>query len=322
MLAANSTSGGAASGGGAATPPRAGTGSAGGSPPHPSACGQTGSFTVPDMHDAADNNSKEELCKLLNNGLYYQASGNAPGALTSYSMAEVYVHLLRSKFNDQAAVNALEQQLLGYIEVLTEKTKAIVRSGGKGGKDEAEDEQDWAASCNLQQATANQTYADIVGMHDQKRMADTSFIKPLLYPNLFPALGKGVLFFGPPGTGKTYFVKGMINALQAADEKVGVLFYAPTGAELKGKYVGETEKNIVKYFTCAARAACVAMENSLKEAKGDMTKAKKFISVLFIDEFDSVGGDRSTDESGLMSNSVNTLLQMMDGVQSFKNVDK
>jgi len=269
----------------------------------------------------------DELCALLKNGLYYQATGNAIGALTSYSMAEVYVHMkvvnLQSRLMDAdvavslGKVGVLEQQLLGYIEVLTEKTKELMKNPAGGKTEEGED---WKSICDIAEDKADKSFDDVVGMAEQKRMAITSFIKPLLFPNVFPALGKGVLLYGPPGTGKTYFVKGMINALQTIDKGVGILYYAPTAADLKGKYVGETEKKIVKYFTCASRNACVRMEESLKEAGGDVRKAKKYISVIFIDEFDGVGGDRSEDQTGLVANSVNTLLQMMDGVQSFKNV--
>jgi SpoVK/Ycf46/Vps4 family AAA+-type ATPase len=244
-------------------------------------------------------------------------------------MAEVYVHMkivnLRPVARDLSRdareleqlgkLAALEQQLLGYIEVLTEKTKELMKNPAGGKTEEGED---WKSICDIAEDKADKSFDDVVGMAEQKRMAITSFIKPLLFPNVFPALGKGVLLYGPPGTGKTYFVKGMINALQTIDKGVGILYYAPTAADLKGKYVGETEKKIVKYFTCASRNACVRMEESLKEAGGDVRKAKKYISVIFIDEFDGVGGDRSEDQTGLVANSVNTLLQMMDGVQSFK----
>ena len=41
---------------------------------------------------------------------------------------------------------------------------------------------------------------------------------------------------------------------------------------------------------------------------------------LFIDEIEAIAGSRADDVSGIMTNSVNTLLQMMDGVASFDNV--
>lgn len=257
---------------------------------------------------------RDEFVTLLNNGLFYQSTGNAPGAAISYSMAECYLHIIKDKNGFEGSVDLIEQQLLGYIEVLTERTKNLVRSGGAAGK--KDEKEDWERVCSdLKSETSDKTFADIIGMANAKQFVITSFIKPLLLPNLFPALGKGVLLFGPPGTGKTYLAKAMISELSMAEPSVGVIFFAPTGGDLKGKYVGETEKRITKYFTCAARAACSAMDESLK--KGER---KKFVSVLFIDEFDSIAGDRSADETGLMANSVNTLLQMMDGVQSFKNV--
>ena len=117
--------------------------------------------------------------------------------------------------------------------------------------------------------------------------------------------------YGPPGTGKTLLVKAAVNELQIEDPNVSVLFFAPTGAELKGKYVGETEKRIVEAYRCASLAACQCEKNS----------GKKYISVIFIDELDSIARDRNKDDTGLMANSVNTLL-MMDGIESPENVVK
>jgi hypothetical protein len=262
-----------------------------------------------------------EFNQFLKNGLYYQGVGNAAGALVSYSNAEAYLHFMKvsGMINDGKieAFNKLEQKLLGYIEQLTEKTKSLVKSGGGGKQEEKEDWQEVCKSVTPKFASGGEviTYTDVIGLDKQKADVQSSFIDPLLMPNLFPALSKGILFYGPPGTGKTYLVKAMINALQGIDPSIKVLFFDPTGADLKGKYVGETEKRITKYFSCASRAACVAMSDNAKTGK-----KQKVISILFIDEFDSVGGDRSTDETGLVANSVNTLLQMMDGVQSFKNV--
>jgi hypothetical protein len=274
----------------------------------------------------------EEVKKFLKNGLYYQSINNAPGALVSYSNAETYVHFMIQLFTHAKTktdhtpevkqieqyisfLSKLEQQLLGYIEVLQEKTKALMRSGGS----KKEEKEEWQEICQTVDTTSFTgeviTFSDLIGMYREKDLIKTSFIKPLLLPNLFPALSKGILLFGPPGTGKTYLAKAAITELQGVDPSIGVIFITPTGADLKGKYVGETEKRITKFFTCAARAACVAQEKSVAAGK-----PKKYVSILFIDEFDSVAGDRLTDDTGLMANSVNTILQMMDGVNSFKNV--
>jgi hypothetical protein len=278
-------------------------------------------FNIPLFTTDVSPEQKTEFCTFLRNGLYYQSIGNAAGALVSYSNAEAYLHLLEKlgkigvETSNMKLKNDLEQRLLGYIEVLTEKTKELSKSSDGG--DDKDDASDWKEVCAKVEPTKSGqiTYRDIIGLKKEKGEVNASFVKPLLFPNLFPALSKGILLYGPPGTGKTFLVKGMISELSNIDPTVGVIFFAPTGAELKGKYVGETEKNIVKYFSCAARAACQRMEESYKNGS-----PKKFISILFIDEFDNVGGDRMEDPSGLMANSVNTILQMMDGVQSFKNV--
>ena len=39
-----------------------------------------------------------------------------------------------------------------------------------------------------------------------------------------------MLFWGPPGTGKTYIMRATLNEIQRLDPNLGILFYAPTGA--------------------------------------------------------------------------------------------
>jgi SpoVK/Ycf46/Vps4 family AAA+-type ATPase len=81
-----------------------------------------------------------------------------------------------------------------------------------------------------------------------------------------------------------------------------VAFYAPSPAELKGKYEGETEKRISEVFQCAADMA--------EDPDTPYTD-----SVIFIDEFDSLAGAGRENDPG-MRRSVNTLLQAMDGIAS------
>ena len=284
----------------------------------------------------------QQLSTLLHNGMFYQTVGNAVGALVAYSNAATYCYLLRREVavvvgGDPDAgeprlggaerlhryLGLLEQKLLGYVEGLQQRVRAALASASASAPPADKDPKDeqplsCADMAEVRPEAMRITFADVVGMEREKEALVDAFLHPLVYPNLYPKLARGVLLYGPPGTGKTYLARAAVSELQLRfPQDVGVLFFDPTGATLKGKFVGETEKRIVGAFTCAARRACEATDAYAASHGG---RRKKFVSVLFIDEFDSIAGDRGTDTTGLVANSVNTLLQMMDGVQSFENV--
>jgi SpoVK/Ycf46/Vps4 family AAA+-type ATPase len=167
------------------------------------------------------------------------------------------------------------------------------------------------------------TFDTIIGQEDAKTLLMQTFVQPLTYPNLFGKVGKGVILWGPPGTGKTLLAKACINKLTqtsraesyegvAGEACVNFIFFAPTADNLKGKYVGETEKMIRNLFFGASRIAC-RISSSTKKA---------CMAVIFLDEVDNVAGDRTKagEASNIVSSSVNALLQMLDGVESPKNV--
>lgn len=134
------------------------------------------------------------------------------------------------------------------------------------------------------------TFEDIAGNKDAKKQLIVGYIYPFTYTALFPDLSKGVLLYGSPGTGKTLLAKA------ATAEVPNAVFFDPKPSDIKGKFLGETEKNINKVFSCA--------ENE--------TKSEGKISIIFFDEFDSIGKDRRDSEG--MAASVNALLQEMDGI--------
>lgn len=86
-------------------------------------------------------------------------------------------------------------------------------------------------------------------------------------------------------------------------------FWAPTPGDIKGKYEGETEKNIRDIFRCADELVGT-------EVKIGGVKKRIDTSIIFLDEADSVAGERSRNES--MSRSTNALLQAMDGILKTK----
>jgi cell division protease FtsH len=97
---------------------------------------------------------------------------------------------------------------------------------------------------------------------------------------------KGMIFWGPPGTGKTMFAKAMAAALGAAITVV-------SGPELKSKWVGESEDNLRQIFHRARQSAP---------------------SIIVFDELDSFASARGTyTGSGVEHSMVNQLLTEMDG---------
>lgn len=97
---------------------------------------------------------------------------------------------------------------------------------------------------------------------------------------------RGMIFWGPPGTGKTMFAKAMASAIGAAITVV-------SGPELKSKWVGESEENLRRIFYQARQAAP---------------------SIIVFDELDSFATARGTyTGSGVEHSMVNQLLTEMDG---------
>src|SRR5207253_758355 len=97
---------------------------------------------------------------------------------------------------------------------------------------------------------------------------------------------KGMIFWGPPGTGKTMFAKAMAAALGAAITIV-------SGPELKSKWVGESEEGLRQVFHKARQSAP---------------------AVIVFDELDSFASACGTyTGSGVEHSMVNQLLTEMDG---------
>jgi transitional endoplasmic reticulum ATPase len=122
---------------------------------------------------------------------------------------------------------------------------------------------------------------------------------PVEHPEKFEKFGmspsKGVLFYGPPGCGKTLLAKAVANECQAN-------FISVKGPELLTMWFGESEANVRDVFEKARQAApCV----------------------LFFDELDSIAQQRGGshgDGGGAADRVMNQLLTEMDGVGSKKNV--
>eukprot|EP00041_Stephanoeca_diplocostata_P025121 m.651342 g.651342 ORF g.651342 m.651342 type:complete len:827 (+) comp22674_c0_seq1:174-2654(+) len=145
----------------------------------------------------------------------------------------------------------------------------------------------------------NVSWADIGGLEGVKRELQELVQYPVEHPEKFLKFGmspsKGVLFYGPPGCGKTLLAKAIANECQAN-------FISVKGPELLTMWFGESESNVRECFDKARAAApCV----------------------LFFDELDSIAkarGGNAGDGGGAADRVINQVLTEMDGVGSKKNV--
>ncbi len=129
---------------------------------------------------------------------------------------------------------------------------------------------------------------DVVGQEEAKRKARV-ILEFLKKPDKFGKWApRNVLFFGPPGTGKTMTAKALAN-------EAGVPFLSVKSTKLIGEHVGDGARRIHELYEKARQVApCI----------------------VFLDEFDSIALDRSYQElRGDVSEVVNALLTELDGVQ-------
>lgn len=107
----------------------------------------------------------------------------------------------------------------------------------------------------------NVTWEDIGGLEDVKRELQELVQYPVEHPEMFLKFGmqpsKGVLFYGPPGCGKTLLAKAIANECQAN-------FISIKGPELLTMWFGESEANVRDVFDKARQAApCVLFFDEL-----------------------------------------------------------
>jgi ATP-dependent 26S proteasome regulatory subunit len=114
----------------------------------------------------------------------------------------------------------------------------------------------------------------IAGMESLKADLNRLLVEPLKKPKLYKDYGlqhsaSGVLLYGPPGNGKTYFAK-------AVAEEAGANFLEIHPSTIASPYIHQTSKLISEAFDAAATAA----------------KKTKKPTVLLIDEVDAVAPQR------------------------------
>ncbi|MFX1273552.1 MAG: CDC48 family AAA ATPase [Promethearchaeota archaeon] len=135
------------------------------------------------------------------------------------------------------------------------------------------------------------TYDDVGGLTDEIQRIREMVELPLKHPELFHRLNidppKGVLFYGPSGTGKTLMAK-------AVSQESNANFKIINGPEIMSKFYGASEGRLRDIF---------------REAEQEAP------TIIFIDEIDSIAPKRVDASGEVERRVVSQLLSLMDGLQ-------
>jgi len=138
------------------------------------------------------------------------------------------------------------------------------------------------------------TYDSVGGLDEQIKEVREVIELPIKHPEIFESLGiaqpKGVILFGPPGTGKTLLARAVAHHTDCT-------FIRVSGNELVQKYIGEGARLVRELFVMARQHAP---------------------SIIFMDEIDSIGGQRIDDDSRGDSEVQRTMLELLNQLDGFE----
>lgn len=140
------------------------------------------------------------------------------------------------------------------------------------------------------------TFEDVGGLSKQIKLIRELVQLPLTQPHVYRHLGinppRGIILYGPPGSGKSHLARAVANEVDAR-------FYYINGPDVIGTYTGETEANLRRMFNEAGHHAP---------------------SIIFIDELDAMAPKRGETGAHSDTRTVTQLLALMDGLKRVDSV--
>ncbi|XP_072516126.1 vacuolar protein sorting-associated protein 4B-like [Salminus brasiliensis] len=220
---------------------------------------------------------------------------------------QYFLHVVKYEAQGDKAKQSIRAKCADYLdraeqlkEYLKKKEKAppakpVKVSDDKGNDDDdSENSEKKKLQSQLQGAIVmekpNVKWNDVAGLEGAKEALKEAVILPIKFPHLFTGKRtpwRGILLFGPPGTGKSYLAKAV------ATEANNSTFFSISSSDLVSKWLGESERLVKNLFSMA------------RQHKP---------SIIFIDEIDSLCGSRSDNESEAARRIKTEFLVQMQGV--------
>lgn len=141
-----------------------------------------------------------------------------------------------------------------------------------------------------------ETLDDVANYDDVKQELKEAVLAPIEKRELAGAYNikppKGILLFGPPGTGKTYLMRALANELRAG-------FFYIKASQILSPYPGQSAQTVERIFSIAK---------------------KHTPCIIFFDEIDNIASNRELQESETGRQILSMLLSEMDGFQKIDGV--
>lgn len=206
---------------------------------------------------------------------------------------QLFLAAQQSRGGLKASRTRLAQEMLAAADALKDKRPAvsgIPRKSQRLPNEEQAQEGTW-----LVQERPDVSFDDIAGLEEVKEQIRLKLLYPFQHPELAERYGihpgGGILLYGPPGTGKTMIARAVAGEIEAA-------FFAIKPSEIMSQWVGVAEQNLQKLF---------------EQASGYP------VSVVFVDEMESLSPKRRSSHSTVMQRVVPQLLAEMDGFEKREN---
>lgn len=219
--------------------------------------------------------------------------GDAERALSMYTLAvENFMYVLKYEKNANT-LKIIRPKVVEYLK-RAEEIKAALCPSVSTDPPAREDDSD---TVRLHQMLAGTIltevpdvhWEDVAGLSSAKEILKETVVLPKRFPDIFVGgrrPWRGILMYGPPGTGKTHLAKAVAT-------EVGGTFFSVSASSLMSKWLGESERLVKALF--------------------DMAR-KKAPAVVFIDEIDSLVGQRTDGENDSTHRVKTEFLVQMDGV--------